>query len=357
MKIIFLLIFLVFCQTGLFAQELSKPIRDFSTIDSFARTVKFKRDIYNLTHALTDHLKDPLSKSRAIFIWITENIKYDYKFYNSGKTIKIPECKPGVDCNKLLKDWENKYLLKTIRKEKAICNGYATLLNKMCEIAGIKTEIITGYTKTRPYQVGNAGTINHAWNAICLDTTWFLLDPTWAAGYCYESPDDSKLIGFKKSYSDYYWLTPYKDFHRNHFPEKGKWAFEPNYTKEKFAAYPWIDGTKIPAVQIISPQPGVLDFKTGDTIKFKIEYQLPINKIQINTNIAVNPTIWDIDKGKRGYVIKQDSFALKRQQYIEYKRENNTYFFDYVVSDASMYYLEILFDYHKIIRFKAKIRD
>jgi transglutaminase/protease-like cytokinesis protein 3 len=153
---------------------------------------------------LTQPFSEDIVKARAIFIWITDNIRYDYKFYNKGKEVQPPQCKSGMNCEQLLIDWENKYLRKIIKKRKAICDGYARLFKKMCGIAGIRSEIISGYTKTKPYQIGMTGTIDHGWNAIWLDSNYYLLDPTWAAGVCPEDEETGKLVGFQKKFNNYY---------------------------------------------------------------------------------------------------------------------------------------------------------
>src|SRR5215208_25841 len=83
----------------LFSQQ-PKTTIDFTKVDSLSRTVKYKRDIYRLTKELTSPYTEQVFKVRAIFIWITDNIRYDYKFVNRGKEIKLPECKPGINCER-----------------------------------------------------------------------------------------------------------------------------------------------------------------------------------------------------------------------------------------------------------------
>ncbi|QJB31301.1 hypothetical protein HF324_07945 [Chitinophaga oryzae] len=58
------------------------PVKDFTTTDSVARTVSCHGDLRRLTHELTDRYQDPLSKTRALFVWVAHNIAYDYKGYN-----------------------------------------------------------------------------------------------------------------------------------------------------------------------------------------------------------------------------------------------------------------------------------
>lgn len=346
---------ILFSPFSLFSQQL-KIASDFSRVDSVARTIKYETDIYRLTNDLTTLYSEQLLKVRAIFIWITENIRYDYRFFNKVKEVKTPKCKSGINCDQLLIQWENKYLKKVIRRKKGVCDGYAKLFKKMCDIAGIKSEIISGYTKTKPYQIGNVGSVNHAWNAVWLDSTYYLLDATWAAGGCPEDEETGKLLFFQKQFDNYYWLTPFRDFTRNHYPQNGKWVFEPNYTIEKFAANPYYAADIISKIKLITPESGIINAKKGDTIRFEFDYAGYFQHLQINSNVFRNPDIWkweNITKRKR--VWKEDTLALKKQQYIYYKRDGNRYEFEYIVPDNSLYYLEILFDYRRVMRFKVSI--
>ncbi len=54
-------------------------------------------------------------------------------------------------------------------KGRAVCQGYALLIHKMLQEAGIESRIISG----------QAGGENHAWNMVRLDDSWYHLDATW----------------------------------------------------------------------------------------------------------------------------------------------------------------------------------
>jgi hypothetical protein len=220
----------------------------------------------------------------------------------------------------------------------------------------LKSEIISGYTRTKYYQVGSAGIVDHAWNAVYLDSSYYFLDATWAAGGCPENEDNGKLLSFQKQFNNYYWLTPSKDFIRDHYPSEAKWVFETNYTKEKFAANPYYAPEIINRIQLLSPGTGVLKVKKGDTLHFRFDYVGHIEKIQINSNVFRNRSIWkweEISRRKKIPVI--DNAALKKQQYIPYKKDGNRYEFNYIVLDESLYYLDILFNHHRVMRFKIQI--
>jgi hypothetical protein len=101
-----------------------KPAIDFSSVDSFATTVRYEDDIYTLTAKLTNPYPEQLFKTRAIFRWITDNIRYDYRHYNrynyKGREPKTFTCKEGKNCEAERVAWEMKYINRVLKKKKAI---------------------------------------------------------------------------------------------------------------------------------------------------------------------------------------------------------------------------------------------
>jgi Transglutaminase-like domain len=339
-----------------FSQEAESK---FLSVDSFATTVKYKGDLDSLTKKLTDPYSKQLFKARAIFKWITENIGYDYKYFNRhnyiGKDPKTYRCRDSIDCEAKKLAWETNYIQNVLRKKKAVCDGYSMLFKKMCDIAGLRSEVIPGYSRTEYYQVGTSGSLDHAWNSIWIDSTYYLLDATWAAGGCVEN-NDGKLLFFLKRFNDYYWLTPPEDFARNHYPENPIWTLIPNYTKEQFAANPYFKPAELSNIKLITPKSGVVNAKKGDTIHFKLNYLKRFRDLQINSNVFRNPDIWVSDNiSGRKIIRKLDTLAVKQQQYIPYRRDGHFYEFEYTVTDNALYYLDILFDRDRIMRFKVKV--
>jgi hypothetical protein len=330
---------------------------NFSSIDSLSITVHYKKDLTALTQELTSPYTEELFKARAIFKWITENIRYDYKYYNKyyfkGKVPKTYKCKEGKDCEPQRIAWEIKYIDKILRQKKAVCQGYSMLFKKMCDIAGLKSEVVTGYIRTEYYQVGSAGKLDHAWNAIWIDSAWCLLDATWAAGGCAKN-DDGKLLSFNKNFKDYYWLTPASDFTRDHYPQSNKWVLLSNYTKDSFATNPYYFPGEIENLKLISPGSGIINAKKGDTIHFRIKYAGSFKDLQINSNLFRNPDIWTWDEvSKKKRTRRLDTLAVKKQRYIDYNLNGSVYEFEYVVTDNSLYYMDILFDRQRMMRFKV----
>jgi hypothetical protein len=356
-SIFFLFPALFFSLNGICQETTSR----FSSVDSFAGTVKYEGNLDSLTRKLTAPYSDQLFKARAIFMWITKNIAYNCKYYNrydyKGKEPKTYTCKDDEDCEAKKEAWETKYIDRVVKRKSAVCQGYSMLFKRMCDIAGLKSNIIAGYTRTEYYQVGTHGSLNHSWNSILIDSTYYLLDATWAAGGCAKD-EDGKLLFFQKDFDEYYWLTPYKDFARNHCPKDPVWTLIPNYTLESFATNPYYDLSEISRIKLILPSSGIIDAKKGDTTHFKIAYQSDVKELQINSNIFRNPDIWVSEKVSRRKTIRRyDSLAVKQQQYVPYRRDGNLYEFDYVVTNNALYFLDILCDKKRIMRFNVNVTD
>ena len=116
--------------------------------------------------------KTTYQKVEAIYDWITEKVRYDYSHLNN-----------------------NSYLLQftayaAVRNRTAVCQGYANLLYRLANDAGIDCRIITGG--------------NHAWNIIQMnDGKYYCMDATWDEG--------------KNSYS--YFLKGLPEFSKTHTPQ------------------------------------------------------------------------------------------------------------------------------------------
>lgn len=352
MKFLFTISLLLLIHISLPAQS-KFDTYNFSTIDSFAGTVQYEKDIAKLARDLTIPYTQDIYKVRSIFKWITNNIVYDYEFFNEGKELVKPDCRGSANCAAIRKEWEENYLKDVLKSNKAVCNGYAKLFKRLCELNNITADIVPGYSKTNPLTIGNPLNAKHAWNAVMLDGSWYYLDPTWAAGSCIEDEESGKIKKYVKEYKNYYWLTPYKKLVRNHYPKDARWVEDTLITKETFFNMPFYYGT--PMLENISnekPATGMIIIKKGDTIHFSFDYKLPVSKIQINSNIFRNPQLWFVDDrtGKR----VKDPSAESRQVYIPFIKTGNTYTFDYVVTDISTYYLELLFDGKRAIRYRLR---
>ena len=94
--------------------------------------------------------------------------------------------------------------------------------------------------------------------------------------------------------------------------------------------------------------------KKGDTIRFELEYAGTFKDLQINSNLFRNPEIWVWDKiSRRKQVRRLDTLAVKKQRYVAYERNGNVYEFEHFVANGAPYYLDILLDRRRVMRFKV----
>jgi hypothetical protein len=198
-------------------------------------------------------------KVRAIYSWITQNVSYNAGFYNASKRSK-PAADP-TDTMTIWKSGDEMTAIRVMHRKMTVCEGYAKLFKVLCDYAGIESRVIYGYVRT------NVGSrrfrTNHTWNAVRIDSSWHLLDATWAAGY-FNYRDE-----FIQERNDDYFLTPPKTFIADHYPEDLRWALLPDIPvyrelhKEPFL-FKSFDKYRL---QSISAQAGVIEIWANDTVQ------------------------------------------------------------------------------------------
>lgn len=62
---------------------------------------------------------------------------------------------------------------------KAVCDGYAWTAKLMLAIAGIESEVITGWGIPQTEEANEERPIYHAWNLVKIDDKYYHLDITW----------------------------------------------------------------------------------------------------------------------------------------------------------------------------------
>lgn len=161
-------IFLVF---SLFNDIYSQLRESDKPLYSYASTTpdEIEDDVSILTNHLIRHLDTDKDKAKVIFFWIAQNIEYDLEAY-----------------------YEDIYFddyQETLDRKRGICKNYTSLFKKMCDIAGIECYEISGYGKGYNFEKGNYfEKVNHSWNAIRIDSSYYLCDVTWGSGI-FESED------------------------------------------------------------------------------------------------------------------------------------------------------------------------
>ena len=158
------------------------PEIDYAKVDNYSKTIG-TYPIKQLAITLTKPWKTQAEKVRAIYKWMDYNLQYDYQGLANGKMTTEPN--------------------EVLAKKVAVCQGYAELFSVLCDAVGIRNEMIIGVAKRNPNQFPG-----HAWNAVCIDRKWYLIDVTWGESFYLKSP----------AY-----------FYYDHFPKQNRWTLFPEF--------------------------------------------------------------------------------------------------------------------------------
>ena len=174
---------------------------DYEYIDLYVHKLSIQPTIEAQTKLIIKPFKKDFEKVRAIYIWVSYFITYDHSY-------KIT-------------DAEN-----TFKQRKGVCAGYAKLFNKMCSIAGLKCEYITGYARGtgNDHSISFNSGMYHAWNIVEINSCKYIVESTWAS--C------------TSEYEKYYLADP-KQMIQTHFPENSEYQLlKTNVTAEFFINSP-----------------------------------------------------------------------------------------------------------------------
>ena len=174
----------------------------YNDIDNYAinTPISAEASVDSLASYLVAPAKNEREKARSIFRWVTENIDYDISGFFTGS----------------FDDTNSKDVLKS---RKSVCDGYSDIFSSLAHSAGLEVVRIAGYGKGYGYLPGEnfSGPSNHAWNAVKINGSWYLVDCTWGAGYI----DDNKK--YVRKFDEHYFMTPPSEFIYGHFPEDFRW--------------------------------------------------------------------------------------------------------------------------------------
>ncbi|MEO6668273.1 MAG: transglutaminase domain-containing protein [Ferruginibacter sp.] len=144
--------------------------------------------------------KTEKERCRAIYRWVTYNIKYD--------TDSMYVFNWGADPERKVTD--------ALRRRKGVCENFAAIFNEIARNCGIQSFVISGYTKQSGFIEKNG----HSWCAVKIDDEWLLCDPTWDEGY--------------SSHANYF-LVPPSLFIQSHMPFDPIWQLlDPPISQQAF---------------------------------------------------------------------------------------------------------------------------
>jgi hypothetical protein len=287
----------------------------------------------SLARKLADNYPTQLEKVRSIFRWVTEHIAYKtipkvsarYHYRNSWEDTTM--------------DWrsgEEMYAWAVMQKRTAFCEGYARLFKTLCSYAGLQAEVITGYARTDRQSRFFS---NHAWNAVKIDSSWYLLDATWASGFISYRTDE-----FVKAYDDYYFLTPPEQLIRTHYPEDIRWALLNEVPRIKeFERTPFRHSNFIKyTIASYSPSQGSIEAQIGDTLRF----ELTITNKERDEHIGSNPFFdTTLLEGSATSVFLQPAISQKHK--IVYL---------YPVTSVSVQWLHLIYNDDVVLQYRLNIK-
>ncbi|MEZ4874286.1 MAG: transglutaminase domain-containing protein [Flavobacteriaceae bacterium] len=233
-----------------------------ATIQLYPKTVRNAED---LSRFITRDFSSEEDKVRAIYSWLITNVSYhpsEYKMFNySFKNFR--------ERNQKEEKTRSKIIDRTLQTGWAVCEGYAFVFEKLCQLQGIENYLIQGDTKSHFNDIGRPFKKNHLWNAAKIDGQWYLFDATWGAG---------KFNGeFVKEPSYFFYKTPPEQLIKSHYPEMAEDTFLT--TPIMFSAFnnqPLILSSNLLPEAILSPKGGTIDSHSSmNEIYFEIKTPAP----------------------------------------------------------------------------------
>jgi len=180
---------------------------DYTKVDKLAADAPNNlKSVDEISVRLTKGLTSPAEKARAIYYWISHNIRYNIKLYESNKSITSTD----------------DLISETLKSYQGVCANYAELFNACSKATGIESYVISGYTKID----GKVADIGHAWNAIRVDGKFWLIDATWASGH----QENTKYV---HQFDDRYFMITPDEFIKTHMPFDPIWQFLNNPLNNK----------------------------------------------------------------------------------------------------------------------------
>lgn len=233
-----------------------------ATIELYPTSFKNAEELSNF---ITRDFNSEEEKVRAIYTWIINNVAYEpeeYKKFNFN-------FKNYRERNLKEEKTRKKVIQRTLEKGIAVCEGYAMLFERLCELQGISSYLVRGDIKTNFNDIGRPFKRVHMWNVVIIEAHPFLIDATWGAG---------KYRGkFVKEPSYFYYKTPPMLFANTHYPHLEEDAFLTfPFSREEFSAMPILIRQGLTMDDVETPKEGIISSEDDDgIINFSIKNTKP----------------------------------------------------------------------------------
>ncbi len=255
--------------------------QDFAKADDFA--VGFDQpytDAADLARKLTAGFSTDAEKTRVIFRWIAETVRYDCKKFHNPERVEF-SWRNEEEKQRKIREARQKQVASTLKSKKGVCADYAALFQAMCSAAGLTCETVTGDARDfhKPYK--NTQNNSHAWNAVQIEGQWHLFDATWASGYV-----DGEVTKFTRKWMPGYFMTPPHWMVQSHLPEEERWQLlDAPVSKKAFPDQPLVNfGQETYPIMDFSPQAEPVEGK--------------ISQVQIRLKFSETPEMLQVTSGR-----------------------------------------------------------
>ena len=155
-------------------------------------------NLKELVSYLIKGASDNFARVKVLHDWICYNIDYDTDLFFRDSSKKQNYCE-------------------VLQTRKAISTGFSALMKEMCTLAGFECVSIDGFAKGYGYNGHLSETVEHSWNAVNIESKWYLIDVTWDTGYL-------ERKAFIRCYSSEYLFLDSRSFLYTHLPkDKSAW--------------------------------------------------------------------------------------------------------------------------------------
>jgi len=319
------ILFLLMLPSSMFGQ-ISREVID--RVESYPSSYRLYEQ---LSEQVMSDFESDYDRAAAIYTWMAKNIRYDAKAFFSGRVQRSAKYTYRNEAEKRQKEQalRDELAETTLKKKKAVCQGYSELYRLLCQACGISCEVISGYSRTGINDIGktHAGA-DHAWNAIRLNGEWLFVDATWGAGHV-----DYQKKQFVAAFTPAYFAAEPKAFSYNHFPEDAKWNFT-SLTLKTFAEQPLVYHSFFgKGFELVAPQEGVIK---------------KARKGRVNIELK-----GENGEGHTFYYAFRD---MKYMQKANVHKRNDSLVLSIDLENRRSGYLDIIIDEHTVMTYRLKIR-
>lgn len=199
------------------------PPPPFLAIDRRARNCPPEQTetVESLAAYLLLDARSDLEKARAIYVWLTHEIQYDERAYNT-------------------RDIGPQDAETVLRTRHAVCEGFSSLFFALGKEMGLQVAKVHGYAKGYGYDENTLiRNTDHAWNIVRIDGEWRIFDATWGQGYGENNGGRLKIT--KRFDETWFNVDPYTAIF-SHLPEQEECAFvRPVPTLRQYEQLPSVD--------------------------------------------------------------------------------------------------------------------